>query len=91
MEPYKIRQNILLFASPFCPSKLLYTEIKEQAGTVSNKMKALEDEGLGHIFIYGNNNIFSNGVPSKVEKEKLRVTTPTNFILKSSSLSQTVK
>lgn len=72
VEPYKIRQKILLFPSPFCPSKLLYTEIKVQAATVHEEMKALEDEGLGNVFTNGNKTIFSKVVPTKVEEDKLR-------------------
>lgn len=72
VEPYKIRQKILLFLSPFCPSRLLYTELKVQAATVHEEMKALEEEGLGHVYTHGNKTVFSKVVPSKVDEEKLR-------------------
>ncbi|KAJ7376195.1 hypothetical protein OS493_036309 [Desmophyllum pertusum] len=72
VEPYKIRQKILLFLSPFCPSKILYTELKVQAATVHGEMRALEEEGLGHVYSHGNKTIFSKVVPSTVDEEKLR-------------------
>ena len=59
VEPYKIRQKILLFLSPFCPSRLLYTELKVQAATVHEEMKALEEEGLGHVYTHGNKTVFA--------------------------------
>lgn len=35
-------------------------------------MKALEEEGLGHVYTHGNKTVFSKVVPSKVDEEKLR-------------------
>lgn len=72
VELYKIRQKILLFPSSFCPSKLLYTKLKVQAATVHEEMRALEEEGLGHVYSYGNKTIFSKVVPGIVDEEKLR-------------------
>lgn len=35
-------------------------------------MRALEEEGLGHVYSHGNKTIFSKVVPSTVDEEKLR-------------------
>ena len=58
--------------SPFCPSRLLCTELKVQTATVDDEMKALEEEGLGHVYTHSNKTVFSKVVPSKVDDEKLR-------------------
>lgn len=36
------------------------------------EMKALEEEGLGHVSTHGNKTAFSKVVPSKVDEENLR-------------------
>ena len=46
--------------------------MKVQAATVHEEMKALEEEGLGHVSTHGNKTVFSKVVPSEVDKEKLR-------------------
>ena len=46
--------------------------MKVQAATVLEEMKALEEEGLGHVYTYGNKTVFSKVVPGKVDEQKLR-------------------